>query len=123
MHVITYSLNFAPPHFTARGIPKNTPHSTMEGHTAYIYMLSAYLFRMELLSFSLYTKHTLLHGLIFFCRVWKSLGGCSSNGQTSLPACTLARRECTNQLTHQVLSEGQLPVSVCCRGGMICQVI
>ena len=46
--------------------------------------------------------------------------GFSSDGQN---ACTLARRECTNQLTHQVPSEGHLPVSVCCRGGMICQVI
>jgi len=38
MHVITYSPNFEPPHFAARGIPKNTPHGTMEGHTAYIYI-------------------------------------------------------------------------------------
>jgi len=42
---------------------------------------------------------------------------CSSDSQTSLPACMFARREYTNKLTHQVLSEGQLPVSVCCRGG------
>jgi len=62
MHVITYSPNFAPPHFAARGIKK--PHHTMEVHAAYIYMLSVYSFRMELFSFSLYTKHTLLHGLI-----------------------------------------------------------
>ncbi len=54
MHVITYSPNFAPPHFAACGIPKNTPHGTMEGHTAYIYMLSVYPFRMEIFSFSLY---------------------------------------------------------------------
>ena len=40
MHVITYSPNFAPPHFAARVIPNNTPHGTMEDHTAYIYMLS-----------------------------------------------------------------------------------
>jgi hypothetical protein len=65
MHVITYSSNFAPPHFAAGSIPKNTPHGTMEGNTAYIYMLSLYPFRMELLSFSLYTKHTLFYGLIF----------------------------------------------------------
>ena len=70
MHVITYSPNFTPPHFAARGIPKNTPHGTMEGHTAYIYtrMLSVNPFRVELFSFSLYTKHTLLHGLIFFVK-------------------------------------------------------
>jgi hypothetical protein len=68
MHVITYSSKFAPPHFAAGGIPKKTPHGTMEGHTAYIYMLSLYPFRMEVFSFSLYTKHTLSYGLIFFVR-------------------------------------------------------
>ena len=55
MHVITYSPNFAPPHFAARGIPKNTPHGTMEGHTAYIYMLSVYPSPMELF---FYTQST-----------------------------------------------------------------
>ena len=30
MHVITYLPNFAPSHFAAHGIPKNTPHGTME---------------------------------------------------------------------------------------------
>jgi hypothetical protein len=68
MHVITCSPDFAPPHFAALGIPKNTPRGTMEGHTAYIYMLSLYPFQMELFSFSLYAKHTLLHGLIFFVK-------------------------------------------------------
>ena len=109
MHVITYLPNFTPPHFAAHGIPKNTPHGTMEGHTAYIFMLSVYPFRKEIFSFSL---HTILHGLILFVKYGKG-----SDRRNSLPACTLARRECTNQLTHQVSSEGQLPVSVCCRGG------
>jgi hypothetical protein len=53
MHVITYSPNFAPPRFAAGGIPKNTPHGTMEDHTAYIYILSLYPFLMEFFSFSL----------------------------------------------------------------------
>jgi hypothetical protein len=57
MHVITYSPDFAPPHFAARGIPKNSPHGTMEGHTAYIYMLSVYLFWMETF-FSTHKAHT-----------------------------------------------------------------
>ena len=122
MHAITYLPNFAPPHFAARGIPKSTPHGTMEGHTAYTYTLSVYPFRMELFPFSLYAKHTLLHGLILFVKYGK-FRECRSDRRTSLPACTLARRECTNQLMHKVSSEGQLPVSVCCRGGMICQVI
>jgi len=65
MHVITYLPNFAPPHFAARRIPKDTPHGTMEGYTAYIYMLSVYPFRMKFFSFSLYTKHTLFHSLTF----------------------------------------------------------
>jgi hypothetical protein len=46
----------------------------MEGHTAYIYMLSVYPFRMEIFSFSLYTKHTRLHGLMFFVKYGKGLG-------------------------------------------------
>ena len=55
MHLKTYSPNFAPPHFAAHGIPKNTPHGTMEVHTANIYMLSVYPFRKELSPF-LYTQ-------------------------------------------------------------------
>ena len=51
MHVITYSTNFAPPHFVAGGIPKNTPHGTMEDHTAYIYILSLYPFLVEFFLF------------------------------------------------------------------------
>jgi len=74
MHVITYSPNLAPPHFAPRGIPKNTPHGTMEGHTANIYMSSVYPFRMELFSFSIYTKHTLFAQPDTFCKVWKRLG-------------------------------------------------
>jgi len=59
MRVITYSTNFAPPHFAARSILKNTPHGTMKGHTAYIYMLSVYPFRMELFFFfSIHKAHT-----------------------------------------------------------------
>jgi len=47
MHVRTYSTDFAPPHFAAGGIPKNTPHGTMQNHTAYIYILSLYPFLVE----------------------------------------------------------------------------
>ena len=83
MLVITYSPNFAPPHFAAGGIPKNTPHGTVEDHTAYIYILSLYPFLKEFFSFSRYTKHTLLHGLIFFVTYGKG-EECSSDGQTSL---------------------------------------
>jgi len=71
MRVKTYLPNFAPSHFAACGIPKNSPHGTMEGHTAYIYMLYVYPYRMELFSFSLYTKHTILHGLIHFVKYGK----------------------------------------------------
>ena len=56
MHVITYTPNFTPPHFAAGGIPKNTPHGTMEDHTAYIYIFSLYPFLVEFFSFSRYTN-------------------------------------------------------------------
>jgi len=69
MHVITYSSNFAPPHFAARGIPKNTPHGTMEGHTAYIYMLSVYPFPDgAFFFFSIHKAHTFAQPDIF-CKV------------------------------------------------------
>ena len=72
MHVITHSPNFAPPHFAARGIPKNTPHGTMEGHTAYIDMLSVYPFRMKLFFFfSIHKAHTYARPDTS-CKVWKS---------------------------------------------------
>ena len=74
MHVITYLTNFAPPHFAARGILKNTPHGTMEDHTAYIYMLSvlplpdgAFFF------FSIHKAHNFARPDTF-CKVWKRLG-------------------------------------------------
>ena len=98
MHVIT-SPNFAPPHFAARGIPKNTPHGTMEGHTAYIYMLFVYPLRMEIFSFSLYTKQTLALPDVF-CKVWKRFGNAVPMGELLFLPVRL--RECTNQLTHQV---------------------
>ena len=68
MHVIT-SPNFVPPHFAARGIPKNTPHGTMEGHTAYIYMLSVYPFPDgAFFFFSIHKAHTFAQPDIF-CKV------------------------------------------------------
>ena len=70
MNVITYLSNFAPPHFTARGIPK-TPHTAQWKVTLLTFMLSIYPFRMELFSFSLYTKHTHLHGLKLFVKYGK----------------------------------------------------
>ena len=64
MHVITYLPNFAPPHFAARGIPKNTAHC-----------LHLYVACLPLpdgaSSFFLYTKHTLLHCVIFFVKYGK----------------------------------------------------
>jgi hypothetical protein len=66
MHVITYSLNFEPPHFAGGGIPKNTPHGTMEDHTAYIYILSLYPFLMKFFFFfSIHKAHTFTRPDIF----------------------------------------------------------
>jgi len=81
MHVITYSPNFAPPHFAARGIPKNMPHGTMEGHTAYIYMLSVYPFWMELFSFFFIHKAHTFARPDTFCKVWKTLGNAVPMGK------------------------------------------
>src|SRR5215468_5660767 len=81
MHVITYSPNFAPPHFAACGIPKNTPHGTMEDHTAYIYILSLYPFLMGVFFFfSLHEAHTFTRPDIF-SNVWKMLGNAVPMGK------------------------------------------
>jgi hypothetical protein len=81
MYVTTYSPNFAPPHFAVCGIPKNTPHGKMEGHTAYIYMLSVYPFRMELFFFfAIHKAHTFAWPDIF-CKVWKRLGNAVPMGK------------------------------------------
>ena len=42
----------------------------MEGHTAYIYMLSVFPFRMELFFFSIHEAHTFARSDIFR-KVWK----------------------------------------------------
>ena len=66
MHVIPDSLNFVPPHFVAGGIPKNTPHGTMKDHAVYIYMLSVFLFQMELFFFFyIHKAHIFAHPDIF----------------------------------------------------------
>ena len=88
MHVITYSPNFAPPHFAAGGIPKNTPHGTMEDHTAYIYILSLYPFRMEFFFFFLLHKTHTFTRPDSFCNVWKSWGDAVPMGKLLfLPVC------------------------------------
>ena len=72
MHARTYSTNFAPSHFAAGCIPKNTPHGTMEDHTAYIYI---YFVSLPLpggifFFFSLHKAHTFTWPDIS-CNVWK----------------------------------------------------
>ena len=89
MHVIIYSPNFAPPHFAARGIPKNTPHSTMEGHTAYIYIYVVCLPLPDgaFLFFSIHKAHTFARPDTF-CKVWKRLGNAVPMGKLLfLPVC------------------------------------
>ena len=73
MHVITYSPNFAPPYFAAHGIPKNTPHGTMECHTAYIYVVCLTLPDRAFFFFSTHKAHTFARPDTF-CKVWKRLG-------------------------------------------------
>jgi hypothetical protein len=59
---------------------QNPPHGTMEGHTAYIYMLSAYRLWMEIFPLSLYTKHTFARPDMI-CKVWKRLGNAVQMGK------------------------------------------
>ena len=70
MHVITYSSNFTPPHFASRGIPKNTPHGTMEGHTSYCYVVCLPLPDGAFFFFSIHNAHTFARPDIFR-KVWK----------------------------------------------------
>ena len=79
MHVITYSTNFAPPHFAAGGIPKNTPHGTMEDHTGYSLLLpdGAFFF------FSLHKAHTFTRPDIL-CDIWKRWGDAVPMGKLLL---------------------------------------
>jgi hypothetical protein len=80
MHVITYSPNFAPPHFAARGIPKNTPHGTLEGYTAYICIVCLPVLDGAFLFFSMHKAHTFAWPDIF-CEVWKRLGNAVPMGK------------------------------------------
>ena len=61
--------------------------------------------------------------LILFGKYLERLGNAVPMSKLLFLPLRLRERECINQLTHQVSAEGQLPVSVCCRGGMICHVI
>ena len=80
MHVITHLPNFAPPHFAARGIPKNTPHGTMEGHTAYIYVVCLPLPDGAFFFFSIHKAYTFARPDTF-CKVWKRLGNAVPIGE------------------------------------------
>ena len=73
MHVITYSPNFAPPHFAACGIPINTPHGTMGGHTAYICVVCLPLPHGDFFFFSIHNAHNFAQPDTF-CKVRKRLG-------------------------------------------------
>jgi len=72
---------------------------------------------MEFFFVFLYIQSTHFCTATYILKSMEKVRECSFDWQNSLPACTLARRECTNLLTHQVSSEGQLPGSVSCRGG------
>jgi hypothetical protein len=72
MHVITYSSNFAPPHFAAGGIPKKHPtQQNGMSHCLHLYVVSLPLPDGALFFFSIHKAHTFLWPDIF-CKVWKS---------------------------------------------------
>ena len=67
MNVITYSPNFAPPHFAARGIPKKHPtrHNGMS-HCLHLYVVCLPLPDGAFFFFSLHKAHTFARPDIFF---------------------------------------------------------
>ena len=74
MHVITYSTNFAPPHFAARRIPKkySTRHNG-RSHCLHLYVICLPLPDGAFFFFSTHKAHTFARPDTF-CKVWKSLG-------------------------------------------------
>ena len=81
MHVITYSPNFAPPHFAARGIPK-TPHMvqwkvTLLTFICCMFTPSGWSFFFY---FSIHKAHTFARPDTF-CKVWKRLGNAVPMGK------------------------------------------
>jgi len=74
MHVITYSPNFAPPHFAAHGIPKKHPKwHNGRSHCLHLYVVCLPLLDGAFFFFSIHKAHTFARPDIF-CKVWKSLG-------------------------------------------------
>ena len=72
MHVITYSPNFAPPHFAARGTPKNTQHNGRL-HCLHLYVVCLPLPNGAFFFFSIHKARTFARPDTF-CKVWKRLG-------------------------------------------------
>jgi len=59
MHVITYSTNFAPPHFAAGGIPKKNPtRHNGRSHCLLLYFVSLPLLEGVFFFFLLHKAHT-----------------------------------------------------------------
>ena len=71
MHVITYSPNFAPPHFAARGIPKKHPtRHNGRSHCLHLYVVCFPLPDGAFFFFSIHEAHTFARPDIFR-KVWK----------------------------------------------------
>jgi hypothetical protein len=88
MHVITYLPNFALPHFAGRGILKNTPHGTMEGHNClHLCVVCLPLPDEAFFFFSVHKAHTFAQHDTF-CKIWKRLGNAVPMGELLfLPVC------------------------------------
>ena len=87
MHVITYLPNFAPPHFAARGIPKNTSQHNGRSHCLHLYVVCLPLPDGAFFFFSMHKAHTFAWPDTF-CKVWKWLGNAVRIGELLfLPVC------------------------------------
>ena len=81
MHVITYSPNFAPPHFAARGIPKKHPtRHNGRSHCLHLYVVCLPLPDEAFFFFSTHKAHTFAQPDTF-CKVWKRLGNAVPMGK------------------------------------------
>ena len=80
MHVITYLPNFAPPHFAARGIPKNPTWHNGRSRCLHLYVVCLPLPDGAFFFFSVHKAHTFARPDTF-CKVWEKLGNAVPIGE------------------------------------------
>ena len=80
MYIITYSPNFVPPHFAARGIPKS-PYTTQWKVTLLTFICCLFTPSGWSIFLFPYTQSTHFCTAWYFCKVWKRLGNAVPMGK------------------------------------------